>query len=494
MTIRSATVGDGFTLTVNGRRMDSGASPPTRTLLQFVRDQGLVGTKEGCGEGDCGACTVAIAGRATDGSPAFVAVNSCLVPIGVLADAEVITVEGVTRRGSDLHPVQQALVESAGSQCGYCTPGFVMSMFAAFHDPIRDTDCGLGDDAVEGNLCRCTGYVPIRRACQSLAGVTPAGLPVSVATVGDTGTASRAVTAVAARGRHLLRPTTIVETLDLLAEHPEAVLLAGGTDLGIELSHHRIDPTVTVAIDHVAELSTLDITDSRVRIGAALPLSHLEHRARGVLPALDEMIHWFAARQIRNRATIGGNLGTGSPIGDLPPVLLALDAVVTVAGPGQSEPVLREVPIDDFFTGYRTTVLAPGEIITAVTIARPDRSARDEHVVSWSYKVGKRGTDDISIVAAAFCLTMDAPMGPTARVTSARLAYGGVAATPVRAHAVESSLVGRILDADTVTQTAAALGEAFTPLDDLRASARYRRRITGSLFEKFVHQFSAVAR
>jgi len=267
--------------------------------------------------------------------------------------------------------------------------------------------------------------------------------------------------------------------LRILTERPDAVLVAGGTDLGVELSHHRLDPAVSVALDGVEELQTLHIGDDELRIGAGLPLSHIERRARGIFPALDEMIHWFAARQIRNRATVGGNLATASPIADLPPVLLALDATVSIASPDG----VRETALDGFFTSYRETVLAPGEVITAVAIPRRPEVPS----VSWSYKVGKRGTDDISIVAAAFRLDLDRPAGTHATITAARLAFGGVAATPARAHAVEDALVGHRLDTPTVARATAALREAFTPLDDLRGSAAYRRALAGNLFEKFAH-------
>ncbi|MFC5382626.1 xanthine dehydrogenase small subunit [Aquipuribacter nitratireducens] len=439
---------------------------PTTTLLAALRAAGRVGTKEGCGDGDCGACTVAV--REPGG--AWSAVTSCLVPVGAVAGREVLTVEDVAAPDGTLHPVQQALVDAAGSQCGYCTPGFVMSMVAGFHDPACAGPEGLPDDVVEGNLCRCTGYAPIRRACRALSGAS-AEPPVGGVVAGARGAA------VEAAGRTYHRPTTLADALRLLEEHPDATVLAGATDLGIELSHHRLDPRVTVALEDVAELHHLAVTPTHLEIGAGVSLTRLEREAAGHLPALDEMLRWFAARQVRNRATLGGNLGTASPIGDLPPVLLALDAELVLADLDGE----RAVPVEDFFTGYRETVLRPGELIRLVRVplARSDGTTRR---LTWSYKVGKRGADDISVVAFAATLDLDAD----GCVRHARLAYGGVAVTPVRAHEVEASLLGRRLDPATVADTSARLQAWVKPLDDHRASAAYRRRLVGSLFEKLV--------
>jgi xanthine dehydrogenase small subunit len=491
-------------LRLNGRDVVLPGVSPTTTLLAAVRAAGLVGTKEGCGDGDCGACTVAVLSGGDDasdgaGSATYRAVNSCLVPVGSVVGRDVVTVEGVADADGGLHPVQQAMVDCAGSQCGYCTPGFVMSMFAGYHDPVARGAHGLDDDVVEGNLCRCTGYAPIRRACARL-GRAPADgdvsaadgalgdIPVADGALGDIPVAGRAdgdipVAAdraertVVAAGRTFHRPSTLADALALLAEHPDATVLAGGTDLGLELSHHRIDPQLTVSLEDVAELHTLQVTSTHLEVGAGVSLTRLEREAAGLLPALDEMLRWFAARQVRNRATLGGNLGTASPIGDLPPVLLALDAELLLTGPAGS----RTVAVADYFTGYRQTVRAPGELVERVVVPlHPTEGAARR--ISWSYKVGKRGTDDISIVAASFTLDL----ADDGTVQHARLAYGGVAATPVRATEAEQALLGHRLDDATVTRVAALLRESFTPLDDLRGSAGYRRRLVGGLFEKLV--------
>lgn len=455
-------------LRLNGRDTPLPGLAPTATLLHAVRAVGLVGTKEGCGDGDCGACTVVVRTPAPDGTTVSRAVNSCLVPVGSVVGADVVTVEGVSARGHDLHPVQQAMVDCAGSQCGYCTPGFVMSMVAGYEDPYARHADGLDESVVEGNLCRCTGYASIRRACARLGGaVEPVPATTEPAAPG----------AVVAAGRTFARPSTLADALALLAEHPDATVVAGGTDVGLDLSHHRIDPVLTVSVEAVAELHRLEVADGTLRIGAGVTLTRLEREAAGHAPALDEMVRWFAARQVRNRATVGGNVGTASPIGDLPPVLLALDASLVLTGPGGS----RTVPLEGYFTGYRTTLRQPDELIERIDVPLGPVAGATRRL-SQSYKVGKRGTDDISIVAGAFVVDL----ADDDTVVHARLGYGGVAATPVRARAAEQALLGRRLDEATVTEVAALLAAAFTPLDDLRGSAAYRRRLVAGLFEKFV--------
>lgn len=456
-----------WSFAVNGTAVDGSGLAPDRTVLEVLRERGLVGTKEGCGDGDCGACTVAVLGRRGDGTPAWQATNSCILPVAALAGREVRTVEGVAR-GGDLHPAQRAMVAEGGSQCGYCTPGFVMSLFAGYYDPRSDGE-GLADEVVEGNLCRCTGYLPIRRAARLLPVPAPDD-PLTPADAGEGGPR-----AGESAGGAWFRPRTLDEALAVLSEHPGATVVAGATDLGLEMSHRARRFPVLVFVDDVAEMRRVDVTGDHVDIGAAVPLSHLEQRIPGVVAALDDMLPWFAARQIRNRATVGGSLGTASPIGDLAPVLLALDALVTVAGSGG----VRIVPVDGFVTGYRRTVLGPGELVVSVRV--PRGAPRGLHRLSRSAKVAKRATDDISVVAAAFTLDLDA----TGVVRHARLAYGGVAATPVRARDVEDWLVGRLLDDTTVEEARRRLAGAFSPIDDLRASAAYRRALAGNLFARF---------
>ncbi len=454
-------MGESLTIRINGLTERLSGVSPTLTLLEYLRTSGRVGTKEGCAEGDCGACTVAV--RHGD---AFRAVNSCIVPLGAVSGQEIVTAEGLAD-GDTLHPVQEAMARAGGSQCGYCTPGFVMSLFAATYSGER------GDAVLEGNLCRCTGYRPIRDAARSL------GAPAE----GDRFLARSAPPepeSYSAGNAHFFHPKTLTEALELLGAHPDAKPIAGGTDVGVEINKHGQDYPVLVSLAQIPELGCFRETGAGLELGAALSLTDLETRLQGRLPLLKAMLRSFAARPIRNRATLGGNLATASPVGDLAPVLLTYDASVTlVSSEGE-----RTVALHDFFTGYRTTVQRPGELIKTVTVPEPG-PGRVEAV----YKVGKRGADDISTVAAAFSVGV----APDGTVTAARLAYGGVAATPVRAPEVEAYLLGKPWNAATASDAATRLRTLFTPLSDLRGSAAYRRALVGNLFEKFFYEHDHAA-
>jgi xanthine dehydrogenase small subunit len=456
---------------------------PTLTLLEYLRESRRTGTKEGCADGDCGACTVAVVGKNAEGKTHYQAMNSCILPLGSLAGREVITVEALSN--GKLHPVQEAMVQTAGSQCGYCTPGFIMSMFAGYYDGKVD------DQSIEGNLCRCTGYLPIRKAARGL------GEPelddrfalrlVEKSTGAEEGRGGKKLilsSPSASSASKFLLPQTLNEVLASLESHPSATLIAGGTDLGLELSHHRKNFEVLVSLENVAELQVINDTDETLEIGAGVTLTHIEKKLHGIFPALDEMIHWFAARQVRNRATIGGNLGTASPIGDLPPVLLSLDASIKLAGRNGQ----RIVPVGDFFTSYRQTVMQKNEVIVSVLIPKGlERGAVKRF--SQSYKVGKRGTDDISIVSASFAIDLDR----NDSITKARLAYGGVAAVPARALDAEAVLTGKRWNEKSMLQAKEKLRIAFKPLSDFRGSAEYRNMLVANLLEKFYLECAGVA-
>ncbi len=448
-------------LTLNGQPIDLADCDPTVSLLRWLRQRRLSGTKEGCADGDCGACTLTMVETGADGQRQLRSVNSCLLPMGMLAGREVLTVEAVAD-GERLHPVQQAMVDCAGSQCGYCTPGFVMSLYAG------QANGELDDGCFEGNLCRCTGYQPIRAAAAQLRAYGRSADSVLQAAQSTAG----AHTPTRIGDFH--SPTTIKSALRLKADLAGAVWIAGATDLGVDLSHYKPRAPGYIALDRIAELQRLIIGEDQVSIGAGVSLRRLETELTGVFPALDQMLAWFAARQVRNRATLGGNLGTASPIGDLLPVLLALDAVIVCT----SLRGTRELAIADYFLGYRQTALAAGELIAAIRVPRPP------DLVSRSYKVAKRQTDDISIVAAAFALAFD----PDGRIEHVRLAYGGVAAVPLRALAVEQMLLGQKLDDPLINRACDALRECFTPLDDHRASADYRRALCANLFAGLVSE------
>lgn len=447
------------TFRLNGETRSLANSDPRESLLRWLKRHHHTGTKEGCADGDCGACTVALIETDGNGASRYVAVNSCLLPIGVLPAREVLTVEALAD-GETLHPVQQALVDSAGSQCGYCTPGFVMSLFVGLHENALD------DHAIAGNLCRCTGYGPIRRAAQQLAADAPSDARFAAMR-------AQARSALpAANDMPFFSPVSIADAVALKAEHTQSDWFAGGTDLGVNLSRGQPVAPVLIALDRISELQQLLIDGERVWMGAGVPLSRLEAELHGIFPAIDDMLPWFAGRQVRNRATLGGNLGSASPIGDLLPVLLALDAVIHLHGVDGP----RDINADAYFIDYRKTARRADELIVGVTVPRR------ADVRSGCAKVAKRQTDDISIVAAAFALGVDS----LGLINHARLAYGGVAAVPLRARMTEDLLIGRPLDQATLDAAAAQLRTEFKPLSDHRAGSEYRRSLSANLFLRFV--------
>lgn len=435
------------------------------TLLEYLRRSGRVGTKEGCGDGDCGACTVAMIGRGANGKTCFQAVNSCLIPLGAAAGKEIVTIEGISN--GKLHPVQSAMIETGGSQCGYCTPGFIMSMFAAYYEGK------ITDASIEGNLCRCTGYLPIRRAAQIVSNrIAPDSFSEKLAQA-NLKTVSLGYTD---GEQQFYRPTQLSELLNLRQQFPDAELVAGATDLGLGFSWHTREFPVLISTENVEELKTLTDDNDKAEIGAAVSLTRIEETLKGAFPALDEMLHRFAARQVKNRATIGGNIGTASPIGDLPPVLLSLDAEIKSASASET----RTIRLADFFKSYRQTDLRRGEVIVSVIIPKIIHENAVKRLTQ-SYKVGKRGTDDISIVSASFAIDLNSEN----RIVKARLAYGGVAAIPARAVEAEDFLTGKEWNVETIIETKKILRNSFNPLDDHRGGAEYRKMLAANLFEKF---------
>ncbi|WP_369134351.1 xanthine dehydrogenase small subunit [Modestobacter sp. I12A-02662] len=475
------------TVTVNGRELPLSGVAPHTTALDWLRSSGLLGAKEGCAEGECGACSVLVARPGLTSPTQWTALNACLVPIAALDGQELVTAEGLgTSRA--LHPVQREMAVRGGSQCGYCTPGFVCSMAAEYYRPDRaplpepapSSDGSAPSDgdhlhgpngfdlhALSGNLCRCTGYRPIRDAAYALG--RPAADDV-LAARRDQPPPAVPGTRLAGGGAEFVRPTSLAETLDLLAARPEALLLAGSTDWGVDVNLRAARAALVVAIDRLPELRTFDAGSDVLDIGAALTLTEVEELVQGRVPLLSELFPQFASRLIRNGATFGGNLGTGSPIGDTPPALLALDASVVLASAAGE----REVLLAEYFTGYRTSVRRPGELIRAVRIPLPQPG-----LVGF-YKIAKRRFDDISSVAVGFGLDVEDGV-----VRRARIGLGGVAATPVRARATEEALTGRPWDDGTVLEAARVMATEGTPLDDHRASAAYRAAMLGQALIKF---------
>ena len=503
-------------LVVNGRTRALGEVGGHVTLLEWLRGSGLTGCKEGCAEGECGACAVLVARDNGPDRTRWVAINACLVPAAAFDQQEVVTAEGLGRPGR-LHPVQREMADRGGSQCGYCTPGFICSMAAEYYRPDRrpasggtpngsgitaaahaersPDDGAAADDehgpngfdlhALSGNLCRCTGYRPIRDAAYALG--QPEAEDPFLTRLAEPAPAPAVTTTSNEQGRYL-RPASLAEALDLLAAEPGAQLLAGSTDWGVELNIRHARAALTIGIERIAELREFTVARDHIDIGAALSLSEIEASLAGRVPLLEQMFPQFASRLIRNGATLGGNLGTASPIGDAPPALLALDASLVLAS-SQGE---REVPLAGYFTGYRQSVKRSGELIKTIRIPLPVAP------VSAFHKIAKRRFDDISGVAVAYALRLADGADTGGRtVESIRIGLGGVAATPIRALAVEQALAGRPWTREVVAATAEEMARAGTPISDHRASEAYRIAMLRNSLLKFyteTHEVEGKAR
>jgi xanthine dehydrogenase small subunit len=453
---------------LNGKAVQVDRIDPHVTLLHWLRGAGLTGSKEGCAEGECGACAVALVAADANGNARFMPINSCLLPLAACHGQQLISVEGVAAASGELHPVQAAMVECGGSQCGYCTPGFVVSLFCEYYRRERS---GYDPEAISGNLCRCTGYRPIADVARGMG--RPAPSDPRLALLAEAPPVLPELLH-AADGGEFVRPTSLAGLFAAWQERADAVLLAGGTDLIVYANQRHQRFTSLIALDAIAELGCFSVSAREIVLGAGLSLSQVEerlHAAGAHVPMLDQLFPLFSSRLIRNRATLGGNLGTASPIGDSSPVLLALDAELTLQSPrGQ-----RRMPLREFFTGYRKHVLGENELIVSVHIPLPlPRIQR-------FYKISKRVLDDISTVAAAFALDLT----PDNHVERLRIAYGGVAATPLRALSIEQSAVGKLWNMETSARLATDLGQLGSPLTDHRGSADYRRAMLGKAFEKF---------
>ncbi|WP_053690826.1 xanthine dehydrogenase small subunit [Streptomyces sp. WM6372] len=491
-------------ITVNGKEAPISPAAPHTTVLDFLRERGLTGTKEGCAEGECGACSILVARPGVNKPTDWVAVNACLVPVAALDGQEVVTSEGLATAGAPgtpaaLHPVQEEMAVRGGSQCGYCTPGFICSMASEYYrpdrcahaDPAVDTETATGTGtgtgtehgpngfdlhALSGNLCRCTGYRPIRDAAFAV------GTPTEndpLARRREQSPPEPVPTEYTRDDSTFLRPSTLADALRLLRERPDAAVVAGSTDWGVEVNIRSRRAHCVVAVDRLPELREMRVESDHIEIGAAQTLTEIERRLDGSVPLLAELFPQFASRLIRNSATLGGNLGTGSPIGDSPPVLLALEASVVLAGADGE----REVPLSDYFTGYRQSVRRPGELIRAVRVPLPLSPVAAFH------KIAKRRFDDISSVAVAFALDIEDGI-----VRKARIGLGGVAATPIRALATEAALEGRPWAAETVEAASRVLRAQGTPMDDHRASAGYRSAMLGqSLLKLYARTTEAVS-
>lgn len=455
---------------LNGTPVRVSVDAPTRTLLDWLREtRGLTGTKEGCNEGDCGACTVMVTDEA--GSRAL---NACILFLPQLDGKAVRTVEGISGPKGEPHPVQQAMIDHHGSQCGFCTPGFVVSMATAHLNGATDHD-----DQLAGNLCRCTGYAPIIRAAKAaqsapvpdwmqadrdfiLAKILPGG-------EGE----ARGGQAAPLPGVH---PRTSDELAAWYQANPDATLIAGATDVGLWVTKQLRDLSPVAFLSGVTDLRQIEDRGDSLRIGAGVTIADLRRAVGTRFPSFGELLRRYSSEQVRNAATIGGNIANGSPIGDGPPALIALGATLHL----RRGDTRREMPLEDFFLDYRKQDRQPGEFVEAVTIPSEAPNLR-------CYKLSKRFDQDISAVCGCFNLTVAEGV-----ITAARIAFGGMAGTPKRARAVEAGLIGKPMTPETAEEVAALMAQDFTPLSDMRASAAYRLTSAQNMLRRYVHDLAGV--
>jgi len=449
---------------------------PTRTLLDWLReDARCTGTKEGCAEGDCGACTVMLAraDRRAPGGVALHTVNACIQFLPMVDGQAVLSVEDIGVPAA-LHPAQQAMVTCHGSQCGFCTPGFVMSLVQVYEQHLcagtRPTRQQLAD-ALAGNLCRCTGYRPILDAGQRMFDATAQPLDRAALKLALDALAQDAPLHLEHAGHRFWAPTTLDEFAALREQHPQARLLAGATDIGLWVNKQFRELDDLLYIGRVAELQQITEADGQLQIGAAVPLEQAWAALHRHWPALQAMWLRFASPPVRHAGTLVGNLANGSPIGDGPPVLMALGAMLLL----RRGAVQRRLPLDQFYLGYMHNALQPGEFIEAVQVPLP---APGQHLRA--YKVSKRFDSDISALAAGLAIELE---GDTVR--AARFAFGGMAAMVKRAAAAENAVVGRRWDEPTAQAAMQALAQDFQPITDLRASAAYRQAVAQRLLMRF---------
>ncbi len=442
---------------------------PNTTLLDYLRGPaGRCGTKEGCAEGDCGACTVVL-GELVEGRLRHRAVNACIQLLPLVHGRQVLTVEDLAVTDDALHPVQRALVEQHGSQCGFCTPGFVMSLYALCQAGEQPDGAGL-EDALAGNLCRCTGYGPILAAGRAaLAEAEPAGEEPPAGLVALHADAQPLT--YAAAGRRYDAPRSLEELSALLAENPEATLIAGLTDVGLWVTKQGRRLDHIVYLGEIAALKRIEETAGWLEIGAGVTY----HEAHPVLarhwPDFGELLRRLGSRQIRNAGTIGGNIANGSPIGDSPPPLIALGARLVLNGAAGR----REMALEDFFLAYGRQDRQAGEFVEAVRLPLPEPA---QHFAC--AKIAKRFDQDISALCGALAFSLE-----DNRVADVRIAYGGMAGVPARAPKAEAALAGQPWTEPSVRQAMAALGEDFAPMTDHRASADYRMRAARNLLYRF---------
>lgn len=451
---------------------------PTRTVLQYLReDLKRCGTKEGCAEGDCGACTVVLAETDQCGKQLQQrAINSCIQFLPTLDGKELITVESLAAEDGALHPVQKALVDCHGSQCGFCTPGFVMSLYALYENKQSPTRNDI-DNALAGNLCRCTGYKPIVDAAVQM--YDESANSNSSPTDADRCAALQSLQTndmlvVSGARRKFFAPKNTQDLAQAYAENPTAILLAGGTDVGLWVTKQHRELDVVIYTGDVAELKHIDEGNTHIEIGAAVSLTDAMQVIIEHYPTLEELFVRFASPPIRNAGTLGGNVANGSPIGDSMPALLVLDTSLQIG----SATGVRTLDLHDFYPGYQQTALQDGEFLSKVMIPLPQAGAEVA-----SYKVSKRFDQDISAICGAYRVMLDGD-----RVADIKIAYGGMAAIPQRARACEEALIGKEWREEIVLQASRELTSDFRPISDMRSSADYRQQVAQNLLLRFFRE------
>ena len=446
---------------------------PNRTVLDWLReDMGLIGTKEGCAEGDCGACTVVLA-EISNGTLCYRPINACILFLPQLDGRQLITVEHLKDETDQLHPIQQAMVDHHASQCGFCTPGFVLSLFALSRTAISPEREAI-NDALQGNLCRCTGYRPIIDAASDaldheLDDVFKRREKQTIATLQALDTTEPL--SIESHGRSYLAPTSLASLATAYVQAPNSLLIAGSTDMGLWVTKQHQDLNRLLDVTRVPELKRIEETEGMLKIGAACTYADVRTVVHQHWPDFGELIRRIGGAQVRAAGTIGGNIANGSPIGDTMPALIALGAKLVLS----KEKSRRTLPLEDFYLDYRKIALEPGEFVVEVQIPLP---AADS--VLKCYKISKRFDQDISAVLGAFSLQLSAMQ----TVQSIRIAFGGMAAVPKRALETERALIGQTWNAATIKASQEALANEFQPISDMRASANYRLVVAQNLLKK----------
>ncbi|MFI0847808.1 xanthine dehydrogenase small subunit [Mesorhizobium sp. IMUNJ 23232] len=461
---------------LNGEDVALSDVAPDETLLDWLRlERRLRGSKEGCAEGDCGACTVLV-GRLSGGKLVYESVNACIRFVGSLDATHVVTIEHLKGKDGNLHPVQQAMVDFHGSQCGFCTPGFVMSLYGLWMKSATPSDAEI-EKSLQGNLCRCTGYEAIVRAAKAISTYGKAAKDPLLAE-------RKAIIArlsalkdgrrveIGEDKQRLVVPGSLDDFAKLYKDEPKATIVAGSTDVGLWVTKHMRDIAPAVFIAGLDELKAISETDGAITIGAGVTYTEAFALLARRIPTMGTLLNRLGGEQVRNMGTIGGNIANGSPIGDTPPPLIALGARLTLRRGAKS----RTIPLEDFFVAYGKQDRQPGEFVESVTVPLP---ARGEKFAV--HKVSKRRDEDITSTLGAFRLAV----ARDGTVAAIRVAFGGMAATPKRAFAVEAALIGKPWTEETVEAAIAAFDTDFTPLTDMRATAEYRMLAAKNLLRRF---------